>query len=95
MLLEGHTDRVWFAEFSPDGQQVVTGSYDKTARVWDAATAHKKLLRLTGHTAEVASGAFSPDGRRVATASYDKTVRIWDVGVRGEIAQLAWTHRSQ
>jgi len=35
--------------FSPDGKRIVTGSWDQTARVWDADTG-KELRRLTGHT---------------------------------------------
>jgi WD40 repeat protein len=36
--LEGHSDSVVSAAFSPDGQRGVTASKDKTARVWNAAT---------------------------------------------------------
>ena len=35
--LEGHTDGVWSAAFSPDGKRIVTASKDGTARLWDAA----------------------------------------------------------
>src|SRR5258705_7682775 len=31
----GHTDRINCVAFSPDGKRIVTGSYDRTARVWD------------------------------------------------------------
>ena len=34
VTLEGHTDRVWSAAFSPDGTRVVTASFDKTAKIW-------------------------------------------------------------
>lgn len=33
--LEGHTDRVTSAQFSPDGTRVLTASYDNTAKLWD------------------------------------------------------------
>jgi WD40 repeat protein len=66
------------AAFSPDGTRIVTSSYDKTARIWDAATGIEiKVLR--GHGSSASSAAFSPDGARVLTASADNTVCIWDV----------------
>src|SRR6266516_3738705 len=58
------------AQFSSDGQRVVTASDDKTARVWDANTGQA----LTGplkHEAVVRSVQFSSDGQRVVTASDD------------------------
>jgi WD40 repeat protein len=58
---------------------VVTASWDKTARVWDAVTG-KPLTSPLEHQDQVVSAAFSPDGTRVVTASWDKTARVWDVG---------------
>jgi WD40 repeat protein len=37
-LLQGHTKNVQRIEFSPDGTRIVTGAWDNTARIWDAAT---------------------------------------------------------
>jgi len=77
LALIGHTDRVYSAFFSRTGQRIVTGSFDKTARIWDATTG-EELLRLRGHADRVTSAAFSHDGSRVVTASADNTARIWD-----------------
>ena len=63
--------------FSPDGQRIVTGSNDHTAKVWDAASG-KELATLKGHTNIVSSVTFSPDGQRIATAGWDGTAKIWN-----------------
>ena len=47
--MKGHTSGVSSVAFSPDGTRIVTGSGDKTAKVWDARTA-TLLLELKGHT---------------------------------------------
>jgi len=60
--LEGHSDSVTSVAFSPDGTQVVSGSDDRTLRLWDAATG-AALQTLEGHTGYVSSVAFSPDGK--------------------------------
>jgi len=75
--LKGHDREVTSTCFSPDGSQVVSGSKDKTVRIWDAKTG-KNIQTLNGHADAVTCVCFSPDGRQVVSGSEDKTVRIWD-----------------
>ncbi|TFY51746.1 hypothetical protein EVG20_g10857 [Dentipellis fragilis] len=67
---------VMSAAFSSDGKWIVSGSRDKTVRIWsvDSGT---ELQRMDGHTDSVASVAFSSDGKWIVSGSYDKTVRVW------------------
>jgi WD40 repeat protein len=74
---------------SADGGRIVTGSHDKTARVWDGKT-FAEVAVLPGHDGPVASVAVSADGARIATGSYDKTVRVWQRRSRAETSGEKW-----
>jgi WD40 repeat protein len=76
MTLTGHSNWVTSVSFSPDGSQIVSGSRDKTIRVWDAVTG-KIIKELEGHTGPVMSVSYSPDGSRIVSGSDDNTVRVW------------------
>ena len=72
-----HSDAVTAVAFSPDSKRLLTGSADKTVRVWEAETG-KVLLTLKNHTKPVSALAFSSDGKSILTGSWDKTVRLWN-----------------
>ena len=76
--------------FSPDGNRIVSGSDDKSVRVWDAKTS-EQLNELQGHTEGVLSVGFSPDGNRIVSGSRDKSVRAWH-GKTGEQFQELQRH---
>jgi WD40 repeat protein/serine/threonine protein kinase len=85
--LYGHTGGVGSVAFSPDGTRIVTGSYDKTARVWDARTG-TPLLEMKGFKEVVRSVAFSPDSTRIVTGSFDKTAKVWDARTGTPLLEL-------
>ena len=85
--LKGHTHIVSSVAFSPDGTRIVTGSEDKTAKVWDARSG-APVLDLKGHTGVVMSVAYSPDGTRIVTGSVDKTAKVWDARTGASLLDL-------
>jgi RNA polymerase sigma factor (sigma-70 family) len=87
-VCEGHEDEPLCAAFSPDGHSLVTGSADKTARIWDPSSGNEKHV-LRGHTDGVLVVAFSPDGKLVATGGKDGLVKLWDAATGKERASLA------
>lgn len=66
--------------FSPDSQWIVSGSYDKTVRLWDARLGKPDLV-LAGHSDDVLSVAFSPCGLHILSGGRDGTIRVWVKGV--------------
>ena len=87
MTLRGHFEAVISVAVSPDGQRIVTGSEDRTAKVWETATG-RELLTLKGHRGPIYSVAFSPDGQRIVTGSADKTAKVWEALSGSELLTL-------
>ena len=84
---QGAHGAVWSASFSPDGSRIVTGSRDRTAKVWDARSG-AEVLTLKGHTDQRHFGVVQPDGSRVVTGSEDKTAKVWDARSGAEVLTL-------
>ena len=95
--LAGHAYLVWSAAFSPDGKRILTGSWDKTAKVWDAATG-RELLTLKGLSHWVLSAAFSPDGKRIVTGGGEfgsqgvpvqTEAKVWDAATGRQLFAIS------
>lgn len=86
-MFEGHTGPVTSIVFNPvNATQVLTGSEDETARLWNATSgAQIGVFRaifsgsnlLFGHTNSINAVDFSSDGAKVLTASDDRTAIVW------------------
>ena len=88
--LAGHSHNVYSVAYSPDGTKFISGSRDKTIKIWDANTG-QCLKTLEGHTNSVRSVAYSPDGTKFISGSYDYTIKIWDANT-GECLETLEGH---
>ncbi len=85
----GQTYADWLA-FSPDGQTVASGGWERTVKIWQTEPP-SHLATLQGHMDVIYHGIFSPDGKTLATASWDGTVRLWHVATGQELIVLKGT----
>ena len=86
LCLIGHTDTVWSLDFSQNGKRLVSGSKDRSIRIWNAVNGEAELKIPQAHGTDpavpafggVLSVCFRPDDRQIASGSDDGTVKIWN-----------------
>jgi WD40 repeat protein/serine/threonine protein kinase len=78
LRLNGHTNVVWEARYSPDGVRIATLSVDGTARIWDASTGEELLLIDANPGGGGCYLDWSPDGKRLVTTGGDGPGKVWD-----------------
>jgi WD40 repeat protein len=85
--LSGHSGPVTAVAFAPNGRTLVSGSVDKSIKIWDAVSG-QLLKTLTGDTETVSAVAFLPNGKRIISGSFDRAVVIWDADTGEAIRTL-------
>ncbi|AFZ61353.1 NACHT domain-containing protein [Anabaena cylindrica FACHB-243] len=71
-----------FRQDIANSYQFITGSFDKTVKLWDLTTLleeHDNQQTFTGHNGLIWIVAFSPDGKKIASGCDDNIIRVWDL----------------
>ena len=77
---------------APNGAQLLSGSQDGTARVWDVNGGNQ--VRQMNHGGPVTSVAARADGQRVASASSNNSAKLWDANGQ-PVAELKGDFRTR
>jgi WD40 repeat protein len=78
VVQRGHYEAVKAVAFTPDGKYLLTGSRDKTIKLWDVASG-RELRSFLGHQSTINDIAVSSDGRFFISSCADKTAIMWDI----------------
>lgn len=77
----GHTNDVLSVSFSADNRQIVSGSRDRTIKLWNTLGDCKYTITDKGHTEWVSCVRFSPNPQNpvIVSAGWDKLVKVRDI----------------
>lgn len=100
--LSGHSDEVWFVQFSHNGRYIASASKDTTVIVWDWAglksgavdESNAVLNRLKGHSHVICLMSWSPDDTHLLSCGKDYSIRLWNVSA-GECVRVFTRHVDQ
>jgi len=78
--LLGHGDTITSLAFSADNTKLVSGSVDKSARVWNLADVKfPEAAAFTGHEAAVTAVAFNANATQVCSGAANNTLKLWTI----------------
>ena len=85
--LSGHEGPVSSLSFSPDGNTLLSGSWDRTVRVWDifSRTQTSESLQLQS---DILCVAFRPDSQQIAVSALDGSLTFWTVATATQSSGL-------
>ncbi|KAG0367763.1 WD40-repeat-containing domain protein [Gamsiella multidivaricata] len=76
-ILKDHVSAVMSVDYSPTGEEIVTGGYDRTIRLFNARQGHSRDIYHTNRMQRVFSVLYTMDNKYVLSGSDDGNVRLW------------------
>ncbi|KAJ2800083.1 Protein sof1 [Coemansia guatemalensis] len=76
-VLRDHVSAVMDVDYAPTGQELVSGSYDRSVRLWDAARGHSRDVYHTKRMQRVFCVKYTQDNAYVLSGSDDSNLRLW------------------
>jgi WD40 repeat protein len=85
--LQGHTNWVTTVAFSANGQRLLTGSWDKSLKMWDVATG-RTLTTIANKGSGLQTSALSHNGALIAAEDANNNLRLWNSATGEEIRTI-------
>ena len=92
-----HEEPVLRLAYSPDGNWLVTSSWDKSVKVWNTQTMEQARVMPNQHDWVLALG-FSPDGKKLVLGRYDGSLSVYETTnytLVGELLEPAAAMRAE
>jgi WD40 repeat protein len=92
---KAHQGNIHSIAVSPNGEQIATGSADRTIRIWKMTEPYGELIAVRpGQKGVVSRVVFTSDGRKIISADWAGTVTIWNLDGK-QIQQFENVHPTQ
>ncbi|CAG8635868.1 25583_t:CDS:2, partial [Gigaspora margarita] len=93
-VLKGHVSAVLDLDYSPTGEEIVTGAYDRTLRIFHSRKGHSRDIYHTKRMQRIFCVKFSMDSKYVLSGSDDGNVRLWKANASEKIGPKDYRERA-
>ncbi|KAG2234375.1 WD40-repeat-containing domain protein [Thamnidium elegans] len=94
-VLKDHVSAIMDVDYSPTGQEIVTGSYDRTIRLYDVGSGHSRDCYHTKRMQRIFAVQYSMDSKYVLSGSDDGNIRIWKARANEKIGVKDWREKNK
>ncbi|WRT70645.1 uncharacterized protein IL334_007643 [Kwoniella shivajii] len=92
-IYKGHVGGVMGCDWSPTGEEFVSGSYDRTIRLWNRESGKSRDVYHTKRMQRVFDVTYTPTADFVLSASDDGNVRIWKSNASKKLGPVSTKER--
>ncbi|KAG0173192.1 rRNA-processing protein sof1 [Apophysomyces sp. BC1034] len=94
-VLKDHVSAIMDVDYSPTGQEIVTGSYDRSLRIYNARSGHSRDVYHTKRMQRVFCVQFSMDSKYVLSGSDDGNIRLWKANASEKMGVKDWREKNR